>query len=385
MATAAAAPLGHTPPPVASPVGPVGQALEEAEAAIAAAERPLIIAGLEALDNDGPACLAELSDKLSAPIVTTYKAKGIVPEDRPYALGGAGLSPIADRLILPLVAAADVIVAAGYDPIEMRTGWRQPWDPIRQTVIEITAHANDHDMHAATMTFVGDVAAGLTALTPAAPLTDTWPDGAPARTRAALADAFTLPNDPKSATGDAPGWGPSAVIATARATCPPDTIATVDSGAHRILLSQMWQCSAPRTLLQSTGLCTMGCAIPLAAGAKLAEPERPVVAFTGDAGALMVLGELATLAELSLPVLVVVFVDRSLALIELKQRQRQLKNAGVNFDHVDFAAVADAMGGRGFTARSSDELSAALDTALSASTFSVIAAEIPREAYDGLF
>src|SRR3546814_6612512 len=73
----------------------------------------------------------------------------------------------------------------------------------------------------------------------------------------------------------------------------------------------------------------MGCALPLALGAQLAGPERPVVAFTGDGGLLMVARELSTAAELGSKVIVVVFVDASLALIDLKQRQRQMKNAGV--------------------------------------------------------
>src|SRR3546814_5054441 len=93
----------------------------------------------------------------------------------------------------------------------------------------------------------------------------------------------------------------------------------------------MWESCEPRTVLQSTGLCTMGCALPLALGAQLAGPERPVVAFTGDGGLLMVAGELSTAAELGSKVIVVVFVDASLALIDLKQRQRQMKNAGVDF------------------------------------------------------
>ncbi len=91
----------------------------------------------------------------------------------------------------------------------------------------------------------------------------------------------------------------------------------------------------------------MGCALPLAIGAKLAAPERPVVAFTCDAVIELVLCELATLSELELPLVIVVFVDASLALIELKQRQVGLANLGVDFGRTDFAAVAQALGGRG--------------------------------------
>ena len=67
----------------------------------------------------------------------------------------------------------------------------------------------------------------------------------------------------------------------------------------------------PRSALQSSAFCTMGCALPLATGAKLADPGRVVVAFMGDGGLEMVLGELITLRDLGLPVIVMVFVDAS--------------------------------------------------------------------------
>ena len=127
----------------------------------------------------------------------------------------------------------------------------------------------------------------------------------------------------------------------------------------------------------------MGCAVPLAIGTALAEPERPVVSFSGDAGFLMVAGELATAAELGVRPIFIVFVDASLALIELKQRQRQMANRGVDFAKHDYAAMGRALGGGGATVTTRDELRAALEAALVAPTFTVIAAVIDREAYDG--
>jgi acetolactate synthase-1/2/3 large subunit len=129
----------------------------------------------------------------------------------------------------------------------------------------------------------------------------------------------------------------------------------------------------------------MGCALPLAMGAKLAAPQRPVVAFTGDAGLEMVLGELATLRDLRLNVVVVVFVDASLAMIELKQRQVGLRNLGVDLGETDFAAVARAMGGIGVAVTDRAALRAAVSEGLAADTFTVIAAAIGRRAYDGRF
>ena len=90
----------------------------------------------------------------------------------------------------------------------------------------------------------------------------------------------------------------------------------------------------------------MGCAVPLAAGHALVD-ARPTVAFVGDAGLEMGLGELATLRDLKLPVLICVLVDESLALIEKKQRGSQRPNLGVDFGGSDFPAIARALGGHG--------------------------------------
>ncbi len=356
----------------AAPVAPAGEALETARAALAKAERPLVIAGVDAMAQGAQGAVQRAAETLGAPVVTTYKAKGLLPETHRLSLGGAGLSPKADSILLPLVAQADVILAIGYDPIEMRAGWQNPWDPEQQVVIDITAEPNHHYMHQSTLNIVGDCAASVDAILPD-PLAGTWPGGQITQTKDALQDAFPAPA----------AWGPAQVIATCQDVLPADTLATADSGAHRILLSQMWQCGFPRALTQSSGLCTMGCAVPLAMGAQIVEPDRTVVSFSGDAGFLMVAGELATAAELGLRTVFVVFVDASLALIELKQRQRQLRNKGVDFGRTDFAAVATAFGGTGISVRSQAELRAALETAQASDTFTLIAAEIDRGAYDG--
>ena len=157
----------------------------------------------------------------------------------------------------------------------------------------------------------------------------------------------------------------------------------MDSGAHRILISQAWRTYVPRSALQSSAFCTMGCALPLATGAKLADPGRVVVAFMGDGGLEMVLGELITLRDLGLPVIVMVFVDASLALIEKKQREMQYKNVGVDMEETDFKSIALATGGKGFVVQTRTELENAVNIALSTrDTFTLIACRIPRGSYD---
>ena len=118
-------------------------------------------------------------------------------------------------------------------------------------------------------------------------------------------------------------------------------------------------------------------------GQSIVEPDRTFVSFSGDAGFLMVAGELVTAANLGLKTNFVAFVDASLALIALKQRGCQMKNRGVDCGRSDFAAIACAFGGAGHCVRSTNELIEALNIAQMADTFTVIAVEIEKGAYDG--
>ncbi len=356
-----------------APVGPAaGPDLDTARRWFAEAERPLVIAGVDTLNQNGCETVGQFCRDHAIPLITSYKGKGILPENDRLALGGAGLAPSADAKLLPLVKASDCIILAGYDPIEMRIGWQNVWaDDAR--VIDFSAVSNTHYMHQAAINFVGNVAAGLTVLCADNKPKASWPDGEPGKVREQLRNGLNLDEE----------WGPAAVIDECRKALPAETIVTVDSGAHRILLSQAWQCFEPRGMLQSTALCTMGCAVPLAAGRKIAEPDRPVAAFIGDAGLEMFLGELATLREKKLGIPIIVFVDESLGLIELKQRGSQMANLAVDFGGSDLPAVAKALGGYGKWCDDRDAVYAEVSAALGRDSFTLIAARIGRKAYEG--
>ncbi len=371
-ATSGPLPRRVRPAPAAPAVGPD---LEAARNLLRDARRPIAVGGLDLLLQPGAAAsAAAFLERFEIPLITSYKAKGVLPERHRLALGAAGLSPKADAILLPLLRASDCILLLGYDPIEMRAGWRDPW-PQEAPVVELTALPNTHYVHQARHSFVDDIAAGLDALGAGIARSGPWPAGEIEAAKEALGAAFPRNEE----------WGPAAVIDTVRRVWPEDGVATVDTGAHRILLSQIWLCPRPGTLLQSTGLCTMGCALPLAIGYSLAAGGEPVVAFAGDAGLEMVLGELATARDLRLPVIVVVFVDGALALIELKQRAAGLAARGVTFGLTDFAAVAAAMGGVGVTVQEREGLAAAVLEARERRGFTVIACPIGERPYDGRF
>ena len=356
---------------VQSPMAPSGEDLETARSWLSDAKRPLVLAGVDVLTQGSSPDVAQFCIENNTPLITTYKAKGILDEAHSLALSGAGLSPVSDEILLPLIQSSDCLILAGYDPIEMRVGWRNLFSD-DQRVIDISASENTHYMHQAPMNFTGDVAASLAAISPGA-AKFAWDPEEVAKIKQSLRDAYHVDED----------WGPAAVVDEARKACPPGTVATADSGAHRIVLSHVWQCDEAHGLLQSSALCTMGCAVPLAFGRKMAEPERPVIGFVGDAGVEMFLGELATARDHKQGLPILVFVDEQLGLIELKQRGSQMPNLGVEFPGTDFTTVARAMGGAGETCRTREELNSAIKAAFERDTFTLISAVIGRNAYDG--
>lgn len=347
--------------------------LDEARRLLASARRPLVLAGLDLAQARGARALDVFLSRTGAPLLTTYKAKGVVAESDPRVIGAVGLSPKADAIVRPLLEAADLIVLAGYDPIEMRQGWRHPW-PSDTPVIDIVAQDLPHGMHHSSIVLEGDVSVILDHLADGLDPAPTWSDSLPAQVREGLRAAFAAPAH----------WGPHAVFETLRDCAPADVITTTDSGAHRILLSQMWTCEAPASLLQSTGLCTMGCALPLANGAALGL-KRPVLCIVGDGCLEMSLGELATLRDLNLPVVIAVLVDGSLNLIAMKQNQQGLARAGVDFGVTDFAAVAGAMGGHGATISDRQTLEQEARAAFARDGFTVLACQIDPDSYRGAF
>ena len=357
--------------PVAS-VSPGHAAIAAMRARLSRSERPLIIAGLDAARAHSGASLLALAECLGAPVITTYKAKGLIDEHHALSLGAAGLSPLADGILLPLVKGADVVLLVGYDPIEMRPGWLDPFAQ-ESHVVELTTFAHDHGMHGADERLCA----------PLTPMLDglkgdrqraSWARLEPQQARSALQGAFAGPES----------WGPHAIFRTLQERLPDYAVLSVDSGAHRILLSQMWRANRPFALLQSAGWCTMGSAIPLAIGQQIINRDACVVAILGDGGLEMTLGELGTLRDAGLPVIVIVLQDESLALIALKQVHAGLPSAGVCMGATRYADIASAFGGHGVAVNSIEGLEIELDHALiRRNTFSLIACRIEAGCYIG--
>jgi TPP-dependent indolepyruvate ferredoxin oxidoreductase alpha subunit len=172
------------------------------------------------------------------------------------------------------------------------------------------------------------------------------------------------------------------VVELAAAAAPKGSVATVDAGAHMLVAMPLWPADEPCSLLISSGLATMGFALPAAIAAALARPDRRVVCFTGDGGLGMALGELETLARLGSAVTVVVFDDASLSLIAAKQAPSgQGGEAATAYRTIDFATVARGCGLAAVRVSSADEYRAALRTAFDTPGPMLIDAVVDPSAY----
>ena len=156
---------------------------------------------------------------------------------------------------------------------------------------------------------------------------------------------------------------------------------SVDVGAHMFSATAFFAVTQPGDVLISNGLATMAFALPAAIAAALDEPEQPVICFTGDGGLMMCLGELCTAIDSGARLIVVVFNDSALSLIDIKQQSKQLPSRGVRWGKHDFAQAMQALGGKGFEATNEVQYHEALTQALRHQGPSLIDVQIDPSGY----
>jgi acetolactate synthase-1/2/3 large subunit len=332
-----------------------------------AARRPILLAGLGVLWAKASGEVVKLAERLGAPVLTTTKCKGAIPED--HALrAGCIIGGLIER---ELVNQADLIVTIGLDAIELQP---KPW-PYTLPVLALSTTASIDGAVPATEEVVGDLKHLLAALAQWSSA-KCWGERAAREFREQVAVALDTPSR---------GLSPQAAVLAARAVLPRETIATCDAGASRLLVVQKWEAYGPREFLTTNGLGSMGFAIPGALGARLAHPDRPVVAFTGDGGFMMALAELQTSVREKLPIIVVVFDDEEIGLIRVKQEIKRIPVYGVKLGGIDWERLAQGFGADGTVVESENALTDALGAALRSERTTVIAAKIDPSGYVAQF
>ena len=149
---------------------------------------------------------------------------------------------------------------------------------------------------------------------------------------------------------------PEFVAATIDELATDDAIFTVDTGMCCVWGARYIQSTGKRVMLGSFNHGSMANAMPMAIGASLSYPDRQVVAFCGDGGLSMLLGDLATIHQYRLPIKLVVFNNRSLGMVKLEMEVAGLPDNETDMVNPDFAMIATAMGFKGITVRQPSEL-----------------------------
>ena len=336
----------------------------------------MAVLGLEARTLDIAERFARLVGHADIPVVTQVKARGWFPGSHPLHAGS--LASYGSRGVFELVGSADLVLGVGMDGVDLVWPWDGP------AGVNLTAHAVP-DGSLPHTPVVGDVAAMLDRLA----AVDRPPDRAHGADRAAAARRAARADLRAGPVGaDHPAHAPADGIAVdplfqaVRAAAPADTALISDVGMHKLYLAQYWDAPAPDTYFVANGLSGMGWALPSAISFKLTRPDNPVLAVTGDGGALMFAGELGTLARLRPPSLVyLVLVDASLALIRLKAEQLEHDPAPNDFAPPDFVALARSFGLRAERVDSPAGAATVVGDGLKASEPLVIEAPIDYGAY----
>ena len=327
--TAAADDLPLTPRPLPNRPAPDSTAIGAAATLLAEARAALMVVGGGAVAAARE--VRALAERLDLPVINTVNAKGVLPPGHPLHAGeNMAWPPLREAL-----RAADVVLAVGteFGETEMYPGPLPLRFDGRLIRIDLDPEQLVRGAPAA-VPIMADAGHALRALLAELPQARTG-DGA-ARARHLRE---SLP----------PLWWPAVKVhhrflGVVRAALP-DAIVVGDSAQPVYAGNQFYQPERPRSWFNSsTGYGTLGYALPAAVGAKLAAPERPVVALVGDGGLQYSLPELAAAVEAQAPVIVLVWNNRSYGEIKSYMLEHGIAPIGVELHTPDLVAVARGYG-----------------------------------------
>jgi thiamine pyrophosphate-dependent acetolactate synthase large subunit-like protein len=316
------------------------------------ARRPVIVAGGGTVSAGAHVDLRALAERLGAPVITTVMGRGAVPETDPLWVGVLS-NKYASQ---PLLEAADVVLAVGCRFAHRSTQGlllNLSFSP-DQTLIHLDIDpAVIGKLFPAQLAIVGDARDGLSALVsalgPGAP-NPQWTGERLAELRAARS----------------PRWRPETgrLIDVLRAAIPADGIVVNDQTGINYWMEWHFPVLAPRTFLYPVGSATLGYAVPAAIGAKIANPERAVVAVVGDGGFMFSVNELATAVKYRLGIAFLILNDARYGAIKyLQEAMFDGRWSETDLANPDFVALAHAFGAAGERLDGVDALGPSLERA----------------------
>ena len=331
---------------------PHPQLIDAAARAIDAAERPALIIGGGARGQRD--AVLRLAEKISAPIATTYKAKGVIQEDHPLALGVMG--DIGTDPAKRIVFGADLLITVGcsYSDNTAVPSY------ITQVQIDLDPMmiGRKFPVHVG---LVGDAAMILPVLSEklAGNRNDGYRDQL-----ARIKKRWEQKKEREIASDTPPVRGPQ-IMRALQELIDRDAIIANDVGDNTLWFARNFV-AIDQDILSSGYVASMGFGLPAALAAQLTFPKRQVVCTTGDGGFTMVMGDFSTAVAYELPITVVVLDNAKLAMIEHEQDEAGVPHFATDLQRIDFARYADACGGEGFRVEDPQDLKDTLRSALAA-------------------
>ncbi|MDH5297622.1 MAG: acetolactate synthase large subunit, partial [Desulfobulbaceae bacterium] len=349
-------PVRWPPPPE-----PPARCILLAAELIGSAKAPIILAGNGVLRGQACAELIAFAEAVNIPVAHTFMAKGAIPFSHPLCLGSVGLQ--ANDHVSCGFSRADVIICIGYDLVEYHPHlWHPTGD---RTIIHVDPTPAEVDRsYSVEVCVVGDIKSSLRMLGERI---------APRRGNLLRPLRDALVADMAQHAGDT-GFPvkPQKLIHDLRQALAPEDIVICDVGAHKMWMARMFPCQVPNTCIISNGFASMGIAVPGAVAAKLCQPQRRVVAVTGDAGFMMNSQEMETALRLGLALVILIWTDNSYGLIEWKQMNTFGRPSHVHFGNPDFVRYAESFGAKGYRVERAEDLLPVLKRALADDTVVVI-------------
>lgn len=335
--------------------------LGEAVSIISAANCPLILAGNGVIRAAAAQTLVGLAEALHIPVATTFMAKGVIPFSHELSLGTVGIK--AKDLVGFGFERADVVICVGYDIVEYHP---EQWNPqCDKRIIHIDALPAEVDEYYTVATGVlGDLSEALQRIGARAKPQEHSPL-APLR-QAIVAELREHAEDEGFPVK------PQKIVWDLRQALAPEDIAISDVGAHKMWMARLYPAERPNTCIISNGFASMGIAVPGALAAKLAYPERRVVAVTGDAGFLMNSQEIETALRTKTPFVILIWNDAEYGLITWHQLRHFGRPSHIAFTNPDFVQYAESFGCKGYRVERAAELLPTLKQALQDDTVSII-------------
>jgi thiamine pyrophosphate-dependent acetolactate synthase large subunit-like protein len=326
--------------------------VERAVALLAGAERPMVLLGGGAVAAGAAA--AAVAERLGAPVGMTVNAKGVLPDSHPLSIG----TTLTLRPIHAALTDADVVLAVGTEFSETDYFYA-PGEAAPQftgSLIRVDIDAGQlQSQRPAAVGLHGDAAATLAALDAGL--------AARGRERDAGAERATALRGGR--------WWPGTekhlpFLAALERALPEDGILVTDSTQPAYVAHHSWPGRSPRAYISAGGFGTLGPALPMAIGAKIAAPGRPVAALAGDGGALFTIQELASAADLGLPLALVIWQNDGYGEMRDSMDLLGVQHVGTEVSSRDFVQLAEGFGCRGVRTGSQDDLPAVLAEAFAA-------------------